>query len=414
MNFKTLILSAAFTGCAIFAYGQAMKVESAIGYLRYYATDDNKNISDLDEAKKAIDQAKDHDKTGTEARTWYYRGLVYQYLYQDSTRSAAEKPRDLLQTAIASYLKAAEIDAAGDKKKDLSKDLRDKLVPNTITAARQAYTKGVQEYQGKDFEAALSSFEAAASVYRNETFKAQTDTNAFNNAAVSASASGKNEVAIKYYDELIAMGFKPGEMYYLKAKAYKEMGNEDQYVATIEEGLQKHPSADILLTEKLNLQLKSGKDGEAQKLLEQSIEKDPNNKVLRYNLGTIYYNLADFDNRKDPYDAEYAEYVKKSEEAFAKATEIDPEYFDAYYNLGALYINHAKVVEAYASAQSDDKKYDEENKKADGFYDKSLPTLERALELNPSDYNTMVTLKQLYLRKGMTDKFKAMEEKLKN
>lgn len=411
MNFKHLILSAALTGCAIFAYGQAMNVSSASNSIQDYRS--YKDVTYLKEAKEYIDKAIKHEKTSQEAKTWFYHGYIHQLLHQDTLITAAEKPRDLLGTAVASYIKAAEIDAEGDKKRDLDREKKSQLSTNLLIASQQAYAEGVKQYQGKDYDAALKSFEVSASVYRLPDFKAKTDTNAFNNAAVAASAAGKPEVAIKYYDELLGLGYKPGEMYYLKAKAYKDMGEEDKYMATIEEGLTNHPDSDVLLTEKLNLQLKSGKDGEAQKLLEQSIAKDPNNKVLRYNLGTIYYNLADFDNRKDPYAEDYQEVVKKSEEAFVKATEIDPEYFDAYYNLGALYINHAKVIEAYASAQTDDKKYNEENAKADAYYDKSLPTLEKALELNPKDYNTMVTLKQLYLRKGMTDKFKEMDEKLK-
>lgn len=413
MKLKYLILSAAFTGCAMISFGQSMKVESAYSFIKEY--NQYNNIADLDEAVKLIDIAKDHEKTGVEARTWYYRGLAYQLLFQDSVRSDAEKPRDLMATAISSYIKASEIDAEGDKKRDLDNAKKDQLARNLITAARQVYGQGVREYQGKDYEAALKSFEAAASVYRLPAMKANTDTNAFNNAAVSAAAAGKPEVAIKYYDEMLAMGYKPGEMYYLKAKAFKDMGQEEQYVATIKEGRKKYPNEDILVTEELNMALKAGKNDEALNNLKTAIQKDPTNKILQYNLGTIYYNLADFDNMTDrsPYEEGYQEIIDGSEAAFKKAIELDPAYFDAYYNLGALYINHAKVVESYGNKLTDDKAYELESKKADEFFDKSLPQLEKALELNADDYNTMATLKQLYLRKGQMDKFKAMDEKLK-
>lgn len=412
MKLKHLILSAAFSGLALMSFAQSMKVESAIGYISDYTK--YNEIRDLDEAIKAATAASNHEKTGNEARTWYYVGLTHQLMFQDSIRSAAEKPRDLLVTAINAYVKAANIDAEGDKKRDLDNNLKAQLPRNLLAAARQVYGQGVQEYQGKEYEAALKSFEASASVYRLPSMKAQTDTNAFNNAAVSAAAANKYDVAIKYYDELIGMGYKPGEMYYLKAQAYKNMGQDDKYEATIKEGREKHPSDNILITEELNMALKAGKNDQALNNLKLAVEKDPNNKVLQYNLGTIYYNLGDYDNLKgrSPYDETYVDIMKNSEAAFKKAIEIDSEYFDAHYNLGALYINHAKLIQAYADEMTDDKAYNEESAKAQEWYDKSIPSLEKALELNPDDYNTLSALKDLYLYKGEMDKFKVINEKL--
>lgn len=413
MKLKHFILSAAFSALALFSYAQSMKVESAIGYMNDY----NKynEIRDLDEAIKAITAASTHEKTSNQARTWYYMGFMHQLMYQDSTRSAAEKPRDLLQTAISAYVKAANIDAEGDKKRDLDNSLKELLPRNLLAAARQVYGQGVTEYQGKDFAAAMKSFEASASVYRLPMMKAHTDTNAFNNAAVSAAAANKYEDAIKYYDELLAMGYKPGEMYYLKARAYKEMGQDDKYEATIKEGRQKYPSDGILITEELNMALKAGKNEEALNNLKLAVEKDPSNKVLQYNLGTIYYNLGDYDNLKgrSPYEESYVEIMKGSEAAFKKAIELDSEYFDAHYNLGALYINHAKLIQAYADELTDDKAYNAESAKAQEWYDKSIPSLEKALELNPDDFNTLSALKDLYLYKGEMDKFNKVNEKLK-
>ncbi len=412
MKLKHLILSAAFSGLALISFGQSMKVESAIGYMNDYQK--YNEIRDLDEAIKAVTTASKHEKTSNQARTWYYMGLSHQLMFQDSIRSAAEKPRDLLHVAIDAYVKAANIDAEGDKKRDLDNSLKERLPLNLLAAARQIYGQGVQEYQGKDFKAAVKSFEAAASVYRLPMLKAQTDTNAFNNAAVSAAAAGMYEEAIKYYDELLAMGYKPGEMYYLKAKAYSEMGDDTKYEATIKEGREKYPSDGILITEELNMALKAGKNDQALNNLKLAVEKDPNNKVLQYNLGTIYYNLGDYDNLKgrSPYEEDYVEIMKSSEAAFKKAVELDSEYFDAHYNLGALYINHAKLIQAYADELTDDKAYNEESAKAQEWYDKSIPSLEKALELNPDDFNTLTALKDLYLYKGEMDKFKVINEKL--
>jgi hypothetical protein len=44
----------------------------------------------------------------------------------------------------------------------------------------------------------------------------------------------------------------------------------------------------------------------------------------------------------------------------------------------------------------------------------SLPYLEKSLELMPDDVNTMVSLKEIYTRLGMTDKLKNIDAKLKD
>ena len=46
-------------------------------------------------------------------------------------------------------------------------------------------------------------------------------------------------------------------------------------------------------------------------------------------------------------------------------------------------------------------------------FKQALPFLEKAAELNPTDRNTLMSLKQLYARLGMNDKYKEVEQKLK-
>jgi hypothetical protein len=43
----------------------------------------------------------------------------------------------------------------------------------------------------------------------------------------------------------------------------------------------------------------------------------------------------------------------------------------------------------------------------------ALPYLEKAYELDPNDYNTLLSLKQLYAKTNQTDKYKVINEKLK-
>jgi Tfp pilus assembly protein PilF len=56
--------------------------------------------------------------------------------------------------------------------------------------------------------------------------------------------------------------------------------------------------------------------------------------------------------------------------------------------------------------------YDAATKKANDYFAKAKPALEKAHEIDPSDKNTMASLVQVYAIMGETEKYKEMKAKL--
>ena len=83
-----------------------------------------------------------------------------------------------------------------------------------------------------------------------------------------------------------------------------------------------------------------------------------------------------------------------AQNSYEKAINIKPDYFDAYYNLGALYYNKAaKVLELAGNIPlKEQAKYEAELEKAKNLFKTSLPYFEKAYNLNKNDVNTMQTL----------------------
>src|SRR5580698_1741829 len=81
------------------SFSQSSNVVSAWGYL---------SNGDLDRAQKAIDAAAIDESTSQKPKTWYYRALVYQAIYEDSTKHNLAP--NALQEALASYEKATALD----------------------------------------------------------------------------------------------------------------------------------------------------------------------------------------------------------------------------------------------------------------------------------------------------------------
>lgn len=94
----------------------------------------------------------------------------------------------------------------------------------------------------------------------------------------------------------------------------------------------------------------------------------------------------------------------KAEEVYKVATKIDPGKQIAWFNLGALYVN--KGVEAYKQANeiSDDfEKAKALQEQGDAAYKSAFPYLEKALEVQPCDSETLTALISICINLGASD-----------
>ena len=106
-------------------------------------------------------------------------------------------------------------------------------------------------------------------------------------------------------------------------------------------------------------------------------------------------------------------FMEKSVEAYKKAIELDVNYTDAYYNLGALYYNQSIEVKRIAGEMEDQSNYESEVKRADEMMVNAAPYLEKASELSPDDVSTLKVLKSIYFNIEDMDKYNVVKEKLK-
>jgi len=389
------------------AMAQAGKVTSAYNYWTSY--NQYKDANDLREAVDYIEPAITFDKTMTSAKTWYYRGLIYHTIYQDSSAKAKTIVEDPLTRAADSYIKTIELDT----KKEYLKDAIGRL----YVAANQFYNMGIQEYNVKKnnlkaveyFEKVLqiNSVPALAQADKADMpYYGFLDTAATSLAAGAAFEMKDYERAKKYFQIMMDKGFSAGRPYTNMAQILKSEGNNEAMLDIVKKGRAKYPDDAALIIEELNYYLATGKDNEAEKNLQLAISKDPNNYQLHFALGSIYDKLSSPDDvTKKPSKEDYRALRIKAEEAYKKALELKPDYFDAVYNLGALYFNEAGDIYKTLGDIKDNKVYESESKRAEELLQKALPNLEKAHDLDPKDKNTLISLKELYFRNGNEAKY---------
>jgi len=176
-------------------------------------------------------------------------------------------------------------------------------------------------------------------------------------------------------------------------------------------GRNRFPEDFNLLLNETNLFLSEDMTEEALDNLTKAAEIDTLNASIFFAIGAKYNELADDTTRSEETRKDYFD---KSVVAYNKSIEIDPDYFDPNYNMGALYVNKAAAIITVANELplNEVKQYDAMKTESDNYLHLSLPYLERAHEIDPEDMATLVSLKEIYTRLNMIVKLKEVDQKI--
>ncbi|MBT5392367.1 MAG: tetratricopeptide repeat protein [Flavobacteriaceae bacterium] len=182
-----------------------------------------------------------------------------------------------------------------------------------------------------------------------------------------------------------------------------QKGENDKAISAIKEARAINPDDVNLILSEADLYIKIGDKNKFKELMEQAIEKDPDNAILYYNLGVINGEQGEF---------------KIAKEFYLKALELDDTYTASYLNLvGLILEGEGPIVEKMnklvtSRKASDMDKYDELENDRVNLYKECLPYLEKLIEIDPSNIEALKTAKNIYYTIDDTDNFKLMNVKL--
>jgi tetratricopeptide (TPR) repeat protein len=199
-----------------------------------------------------------------------------------------------------------------------------------------------------------------------------------------------NAKAKSYLQKLIDKNYSDPFIYIYMSRIYLNEKDTAKAIDYISKGRYIFEENKDLINEELRIYIAKGDVNTLIEKLTKAIEVDPEREVLYFNRATLY------DQKKN---------IDKAAIDYKKAIELKADYFDAYYNLGAMYFNQAAEMLNAANNLKSDAEYSKAKAKTDAkFKTEALPYLEKANELLPNDKNTLISLKQLYLRIGDTAK----------
>jgi Tfp pilus assembly protein PilF len=379
MNLKNKIMNKVFVSLAVgllIAAGASAQVNKRTTAYNYM------NEGKLDRALENIEVCITHEKTMLDDKTWRYRGQIMAMIASSTEEEYKNLVSFPLKEAINSYSKARELDTKGVYEKEDQQ--------NIVILQQQANYFGGQRFGEENFQSAYKHFKLAEEAALG---LGAIDTVAIYNAGLSAERAKMYPEAIAQYETAIKHQYLEAKMYLFAANLYEKTNDMEKYLVLIQEGRKAYPADADLIRAELNYYLVNNKFEEAETNLKLAIEKDPNDKALHFALGVVYDNLKRY-NEASP--------------AYLKAIELDANYFDALYNLGALYFNQGVELNNEANA-ADDKTYKSIKDKAIAKFVESEPYLDRAKALQPEDCNTLISLRQLYAVTNQTDKWSAVK-----
>jgi tetratricopeptide (TPR) repeat protein len=374
---KKILSLGLFSMICCISYAQSGKVISAYEYLK---------VGALANAKMAIDTAVVHPKTADNAKTWFYYGNTYNAIARSEQKSQRELDIDAVDKAISGYLKALSLDTKGKYTKEINTEL---AILKTLLV-----NQAIEAFNKKGFEFALTKFTKAVEIAEKVGVQ---DTIAYFYGAVSASQAGKTDEALVLYKKCVDVKCCGADVFVAMASIYRNRKDDDNLKNIIEQGRTRYPANAALVLELLNLQLSNKNYEEAIVSIELALSQTPDDKNLHFAMGMAQ------------------DYVGNAEEAisaYRNAIAIDSRYFEANFNLGALFNNIGDEFAEKANKldyKTEGDKIDNLHAQATVEYKKALPLLKKSYEIKSNDPQVKLSLRILYAKLGMLKESAALE-----
>jgi tetratricopeptide (TPR) repeat protein len=335
-----------------------------------------------------------------------------------------------LKSAGDAFQKSLEVESKGkysDEVKAQIQNLRAALVNSAI-----------EDQKVKNYDIASTKLYQSYLVSRS-------DTSDLYFAAGSSVSANDYDSALKYYKELMDLGYTGIEKQFfateidtgeeilfntkserdlmVKSKSYNKpvdklsesrqseilrnmtliylnKGDTEAASAIIKEARDKNPDDISLIRAEAEMAYKVGEMERYNDLMQEIVAADPNNPEVYYNLGVGSNKMGDKD---------------KALEYYEKALELDPSYPEALINTASLILeDEESIIEemnSLGTTTADYNRYDELKEVKNDLYRKAIPYLEKATEVRPDNIELVRTLMNIYSQLGEDSKYKAMKSR---
>ncbi len=372
---KRVLFSMVLLLAASFTFAQEKNVKEAKSIA-------NEVKPNFDQAEKLINGALTSAETKDNAETWDVAGFIQKRINEKEMEHAyLRQPYDTLKMFNSAlnmckyYFKCDELAQIPNEKGKIKNKYRKPNSAAILAARSHLVNGGIQFFNLDKNKEAFDFFATYVDIAINPMFEKenllQTDTVLPQIAYYASLAAAKMEDypnVLKYAP--YAKEDKEVGKYAMEfmSTALKAQGDTIKWIASLKEGLQKYPEHSFFFGHLIDYYSNNNKFDEAMQFADDMLAKDPTNTFYLYVKGYLYHNMKDYD---------------KAIEFYKKTVEVDPNYAEAYSNLGLIYCLQAQDFSEKSTTDVNDPKYKEDQATLKSFYEKARPNYEKARDLKP-------------------------------
>lgn len=364
------------------------------------------NRGNIANAKEMIDVAMQDQTALNDATTHVTRAKVYIEIFVSQDPEVKALHNNPLEVAYEA-LKTAQV-------KDTNNANLIEIQQTLLVMSELTFNSAVEAFNKSDYSNASRAFRRSYALA--EEF-GSIDTTTLYNAALAAEMAREFAPAEEMYMQLVAMDYDQPYMFSSLTNILMSKGDTVAATNMIKSGRTRYPEDLNLIFSEANIYIFTGQVDEASEILNLAIEKDPENPNLYFAFAANYDRMAQ-DTIYSLEDRQFA--FREAEKSYMKAIELDPDYFDAIYNLGVLYFNEGIRIfeEADLKLRANPtsaafRQYEVEEKRFQEKWLQAQPYLETAMEMLGDDETNLevvvVSLMQLYARTNQPGKLEVMQ-----
>ncbi|KAA6350308.1 hypothetical protein EZS27_002274 [termite gut metagenome] len=367
---------------------------------------------DFAKAENLIEVALTDPTTKNDPNTWNVAGYVQRRINEKEMENAyLRKPYDTLRVYNSIFktfqylLKCDELAQVPNEKGKINNKFRKANVPVLLIERPNLINGGIQYFNLNNDEKARDFFTTYIDVVNNPMFEKENllkkDTMISQVAYFTCLASTKIEdypSVIKYAS--YGINDKETGKYVLEflATAYKAQNDTQNWIETLKHGFKTFSNHTYFFGNLIDYYSNNNQYEEAMKFVDEVLSNDANNNFYLYVKAYLYHNMKDYDNA--------IIYYKKT-------IDSNPEYVEAYSNLGLIYCIKAQDYLDKATTDINSPKYKEEQQLTKKFYEEAKPYYEKARLLKPEQKDLWLQgLYRVYYNLNMGLEFEEIEKLL--
>lgn len=395
---KKLILLSMILVLTISSFAQ-MKKDRTTAFNYWQKATNNDDAKQLIKAKEFIDKAVAYPEAEADAKVWFYKGAIYLDIFRNPVMNPMFP--NCLEPACEALQKAGKLDAKEEYKADIA--IRMKMIAGEMFNLGKNYL-----FVDKNYAEALNSFDKAINLTKEA---GEIDTLSMYGKALTYYSKNDSINAEQAYQQLVELKYNDPEIYSSLAYILIQNKKNDNAEKVISQGIELYPDSVNLQIAKANILMQSKKYAEAVQCLSTLKSKFPGNTSILYSIGIAYDQMK---NDAAIPETSKEEYLTKAAEIYTEVLNIDPDFFDANFNMGAMYYNKGGDIINTANQLpiNEQAKFDKLMAEGNANLQKALPYFEKAESLRPDDKDVLLSLKEIYTRLKMYDKMNSINTKL--